>query len=40
MMLKGKGAVKSYTEKGRIWIEIKWGVKNLKRGLKTRLIGV
>ena len=40
MMLKRKGAVKGYTEKDWVWVEIKWGVKNRKRGFKTRLVGV
>ena len=37
-MFKRNCAVEGYTEKGRIWIEVKSGVKNRKRGFKTILV--
>ena len=34
MMLKRKGAVEGYTKKCLIQVEVKWGVKNRKKGLR------
>ena len=39
MMLKRKSVVEGYTKKDRVWVEIKWGVRNRKEGFNTRLIG-